>query len=158
MAPGLFVHPGQQIWTRACPWLRPICIQRIKAFAQFQVCGQCADQAAIALLAQHPITISEAMAAELDNAIHGGYLRKYVIPAFEKASSVSFESLPKQAQAVIMSVCFQKGCGGVRRDWPKLWGYLTACNWPAAAEELRTGFSEYTVRRRREGALLAELC
>lgn len=114
--------------------------------------------AAIALLAQHPITISDAMAAELDNAIHGGYLRKYVIPAFEKASSVSFESLPKQAQAVIMSVCFQKGCGGVRRDWPKLWGYLTACNWPAAANELRTGFSEYTVRRRREGALLAELC
>lgn len=113
---------------------------------------------AIALLAQHPITISDAMAAELDNAIHGGYLHKYVIPAFEKTSGVKFESLPQQAQAVIMSVCFQKGCGGVRRDWPKLWGYLTSRNWPAAANELRTGFSDYTTRRHREGALLAELC
>ena len=113
---------------------------------------------AIVLLAQHPITISNAMAAELDNAIHGGYLHKYVIPAFEKASSANFDSLPQQAQAVIMSVCFQKGCGGVRRDWPKLWGYLTSCNWTAAANELRTGFSDYTTRRRREGALLAELC
>lgn len=114
--------------------------------------------AAIALLAQHPITISNAMAAELDNAIHGGYLHKYVIPAFEKASRAKFDSLPQQAQAVIMSVCFQKGCGGVRSDWPNLWGYLTSCNWPAAANELRTGFSDYTTRRRREGALLAELC
>lgn len=113
--------------------------------------------AAIALLAQHPITISDAMAAELDNSVHGGYLHKYVIPAFERASNVKFDSLPQQAQAVIMSVCFQKGCGGVRRDWPKLWGYLTTLNWPAAANELNTGFAEYTVRRHCEGRLLAEL-
>lgn len=114
--------------------------------------------AAIALLAQHPITISDAMAAELDNAIHGGYLSKYVIPAYERHSPASFESLPKQAQAVVMSVCFQKGCGGVQRSWPNLWGYLTTCNWPAAAHELHHCFSEYKVRRNREGDLLAEIC
>lgn len=113
---------------------------------------------AISKLSTLPLTISTDTAAMLDECVHTGYLRKYVAPAYQKAAGTSFDALPKQAQAVVFSVCFQKGCGGVRRDWPKLWGYLVTQNWCAASKELRTGFSQYKLRRRIEGELLQELC
>ena len=113
---------------------------------------------AIAKLSALPLTISAETGAMLDDCIHSGYLRKYVAPAYQKAAGITFDALPKQAQAVVFSVCFQKGCGGVRRDWPKLWGYLVTQNWCAASKELRTGFSQYQLRRRIEGELLQELC
>jgi len=113
--------------------------------------------AAIKMLSHFPLQITPDEAAELDHAIHGGYLRRYVRPAYDKASSVPFDDLPRQAQAVVFSVCFQKGCGGVRRDWPKTWRYLTTQNWEAASNELCNGFSQYKHRRRIEGTLLKEL-
>lgn len=113
---------------------------------------------AIAKLSALPLTIAPDTAALLDECVHAGYLQRYVAPAYNKASDVSFDVLPKQAQAVVFSVCFQKGCGGVRRDWPKLWGYLVTQNWCAASKELRGGFSQYKLRRRIEGELLQELC
>lgn len=116
------------------------------------------SSAAIAKLSALPLTIAADTAALLDDCVHAGYLQRYVAPAYSKASGVSFDALPKQAQAVVFSVCYQKGCGGVRRDWPKLWGYLIAQNWCAASKELRTGFSQYKLRRRIEGELLQELC
>lgn len=113
--------------------------------------------AAIQKLHQAPLVISEDNAKALDHAVHGGYLKRYVRPAYEKKSRVKFDDLPKQAQAVIMSVCFQKGCGGVRRDWPKLWNYLTWCQWRLASLELATGFKDYVWRRRIEGKHLAAI-
>ena len=112
---------------------------------------------AIAKLHEQQLRISEDEAAELDHCVHGGYLKRYVEPAYNKASSVAFADLPKQAQAVVFSVCFQKGCGGVRRDWPKLWGYLTTQDWKNAAHELRTGFKQYVGRRKVEASVLEEL-
>ena len=113
---------------------------------------------ALRKLADMPLVIAHDTAAKLDECVHTGYLRRYVAPAYQKAAGISFDALPKQAQAVVFSVCFQKGCGGVRRDWPKVWQYLTTQNWPAAAAELQNGFSDYVGRRRAEGALLKELC
>ena len=113
---------------------------------------------ALRKLADMPLVIAPDTAALLDECVHAGYLQKYVEPAYNRASSVKFADLPKQAQAVVFSVCFQKGCGGVRRDWPNTWKYLTTQNWPAAAAELQNGFSEYVGRRRDEAALLRELC
>lgn len=112
---------------------------------------------AIAKLAQLPLVVSPAAAAELDRCVHQGYLDRYVRPAYEKAAGVIFDDLPVQAQAVIFSCCYQKGCGGVRRDWPRLWGYLTRQDWLGAAHELRHGFREYAGRRRIEGDLLREI-
>lgn len=110
--------------------------------------------AAIQKLHQSPLVISMTNAEKLDHAVHGGYLSRYVRPAYEKKSRAKFDDLPWQAQAVVMSVCFQKGCGGVAKDWPILWGHLCACNWSAAANELRTGFTNYLGRRRQEAELL----
>ena len=114
--------------------------------------------AALDALYRKPLQVSESVAIETDDAVHGGYLRTYVIPAYNKASSVPYDKLPWQAQAVIMSLCYQKGCGGVRRDWPRTWGYLVAQDWCSASNELKNGFVQYAGRRRKEGKLLEALC
>lgn len=113
--------------------------------------------AALRTLYAYPLTITIEQATALDHAVHGGYLKRYVIPAYDKDSPVKFDDLPDQAQAVVMSVCFQKGCGGVRRDWPKTWRYLVTQDWRSAARELATGFKNYKSRRAIEGRLLEEL-
>lgn len=112
---------------------------------------------AITALHERQLVISEAEAMACDRAVHEGYLNRYTRPAFEKASGVAFDKQPPEAQAVIMSVCFQKGCGGVARDWPILWGHLCRRNWKAASRELLTGFSQYKSRRRLEGKLLERI-
>lgn len=113
--------------------------------------------AAIRKLHAAPLAISSANAEALDHAVHGGYLNRYVRPAYEKASGVKFDDLPPQAQAVIMSICFQKGCSGVRNGCPKTWKYLITQNWKAASQELQHGFRDYAARRKTEGRLLEEL-
>lgn len=105
-----------------------------------------------------PLEISEVDAVATDHAVHNGYLSRYVRPAYDKASSIPFDDLPPQAQAVIFSCCFQKGCGGVQRDWPKTWHYFVKHDWCAAANELLHGFKQYAQRRAIEGKLLKELC
>lgn len=114
--------------------------------------------AALDALYKRPLQVSESVAIETDQAVHGGYLRTYVIPAYDKASPVPFKELPWQAQAVVMSLCYQKGCGGVRRDWPKTWKYLTTQDWCKASHELQYGFTQYVGRRRKEGKLVEQLC
>lgn len=104
-----------------------------------------------------PLLLTVTEASSLDLAVHGGYLARYVRPAYDKASRVAFDDLPKEAQAVIFSCCYQKGCGGVRRDWPKLWSYLTRQNWARASNELCHGFRQYAGRRKLEGQLLEPL-
>lgn len=113
--------------------------------------------AAIDALYRKPLSLSDDEAWELTLGVHKGYLEKYVIPVYEKKSGVKFSYLPVQAQAVVMSVCYQKGVGGVQRDWPKLWKYLIMQDWRGAARELKTGFSQYKARRKIEGELLEEL-
>lgn len=113
--------------------------------------------AALAALHAAPLTISEQAAEATDMAVHLGYLRRFVIPTYENDSGRIFAMLPKQAQAVIMSLIFQKGAGGVRREWPKTWKHLCSQDWEAAAHELLTGFTQYRERRRTEGRLLLEI-
>lgn len=113
--------------------------------------------AAINILHEKPLTVSQEVAEALTLVVHEGYLARNVRPAYEKKSRVKFDSLPKQAQAVVMSVCYQKGAGGVQRDWPKTWKYLTTQDWAAAAHELKNGFTQYKSRRKIEGELLEQL-
>ncbi len=114
--------------------------------------------AAIDKLSVLQLKISMEEAQLLDTCVHNGYLERYVRPTFERAARFSFDDLPKQAQAVVFSICFQMGCGGARRNAPKTWAYLTTRNWPAASNELIYGFAAYKLRRTMEGNLLKELC
>lgn len=115
------------------------------------------NSAALQRLFHLPLLLTVTEASSLDQAVHGGYLARYVRPAYQKDSRVAFDDLPKEAQAVIFSCCYQKGCGGVRRDWPKLWKYLTQCDWASASWELQRGFKQYAGRRKIEGQLLEPL-
>jgi hypothetical protein len=112
---------------------------------------------AIYKLYNAPFQISPEEAAELDHHVHAGYLNRYVRPCYEKQSSVKFDELPKQAQAVVFSMCFQLGCGGVKRRAPKTWHYLTNQMWADASDELIYGFRDYAGRRKIEGMLLKEI-
>lgn len=112
---------------------------------------------AIRALHKSPLTVSQTVADAMSYAVHTGYLNKYARPAYDKDAKIKFDNLPLQAQAVVMSVCYQKGVGGVRRDWPRTWRYLTSGDWMRAASELKFGFSSYVGRRRIEGELLEEL-
>ena len=114
--------------------------------------------AALKKLYQSPLLISEQAALAIDCAVHGGYLKRYVEPTYNKASQIPFADLPPQAQAVIFSIIFQKGATGVPRDWPKTWKYLVEQNWKSASNELKTGFVKYVARRKLEGDLIGELC
>lgn len=113
--------------------------------------------AAIAALHARPLSITLAQAKATDAAVHGGYMNRFVRPAYESDSGLSFDSIPKEAQAVIMSLCFQKGVGGTRRGAPKTWTFLCKQNWRAASDELINGFMEYAPRRRKEGELLRRI-
>lgn len=112
---------------------------------------------AIALLQRLPLIVSPETAQAIDAAVRLGYLQRFVRPAYETAAGVCVDHLPDPAQAVVFSCCFQKGCAGVRRDWPILWGHFTRRDWMAAARELRHGFTQYAARRRMEGELLATM-
>lgn len=112
---------------------------------------------AIRTLRRWPLVITQDAARLLDEAVHKGYLHRYVIPAYDKESRVKFEDIPSEAQAVVMSICFQKGVGGTRRGAPRTWQALTRQNWRAASDELINGFTSYKSRRVTEGRLLAQL-
>ena len=113
--------------------------------------------AAIRKLAAAPLRLTPASAEELDHAVHAGYLRRYVRPAYAHDAGISLDDLPPQAQAVIFSLCFQLGCGGVRRRAPLTWKLLCRQQWKNASFELITGFQNYALRRRIEDQLLKEL-
>ena len=112
---------------------------------------------AIYKLHNAPLSISSADAKFLDFCVHKGYLKRYVLPTYNKKSKIPFEDLPKQAQAVVFSLCYQLGCGGVNRSAPKTWYYLTNQMWADASDELIYGFRKYKLRRSIEGKLLKEI-
>lgn len=112
---------------------------------------------AIAALSRTPLNLTRAEAEAIDNGHILQYLDKYVRGAYERDSGLKFDTLPAQAQAVVFSVCYQKGCGGVRKDWPTLWGMLCKADWAGASHELLAGFSQYKGRRTIEGRLLSQL-
>ena len=115
---------------------------------------------ALSALYRDPLIISPEAATLLDESVLCGDYKTRIAPAYLRASGVSLESLPPQAQAVIFSVLYQYGPTGWRNAAPKTWEYLCAQNWCAAANELCTGFdnSQYKDRRKTEGELLKELC
>ena len=116
---------------------------------------------AIEKLAVLPLTVSTAVAEEIDHAVHAGYLRG-VESAYNSESKTPFADLPKQAQAVIFSLCFNYGCAGFRRRAPNTWKALVNGDWKEAATRLRSRdfWTEEWSKNRRgiEGRLLQEVC
>ena len=112
---------------------------------------------AIYKLSKMPLTITEHEAETLDDCIHNGELNKYIRPNYDRNSTVKFDDLPKQAQTVIFSMCYQLGCSGIKRRAPRTWYFLINQMWADASNELIYGFRDYKGRRRLEGLLLKEI-
>lgn len=116
--------------------------------------------AALRKLHRLPLTVALVTANAIDRAVHAGYLHTYVIPAYDNFSPKhKFSYLPKQSQAVVMSLCFQLGCGGLKRRAPKTWAALCRGDWADASERLCNAslWEGYQGRRKQEGLLLKEV-
>lgn len=102
------------------------------------------------------LAISQAEADMLDDCIHRHHCQLISARYDRDAGAGAFASLPWQAQAAIFSVLYQRGTGYASK-MPKTWGHLVRRDWQAAAEELCTGFTQYSERRALEGKLLKEM-
>lgn len=114
--------------------------------------------AAVDALHRLPLTLSQAAADELDEAMLNHHISK--ISAYYDAATDpgTFASLPWQAQATIVSIQYQRGVKSPRK-YPNTWKAFVTQNWTDAAYRLGTGrfWTGYQGRRRLESELLKEL-
>lgn len=114
--------------------------------------------AAVDALHRLPLTLSQAAADELDEAMLNHHISK--ISAYYDAATDhgTFASLPWQAQAAIVSIQYQRGVKSPRK-YPNTWKAFVTQNWTDAAYRLGTGrfWTGYQGRRRLESELLKEL-
>lgn len=115
--------------------------------------------AAAEMLHRKELTLSYADAMALSEAVHAGYIERFVIPGYNRDAKISFALLPKPAQICIVSMCYQKGVGGVRRDFKNTWAALCRCDWKDAYNRLTNAslWSAFQGRRKQEGELLKPL-
>lgn len=113
---------------------------------------------AVFALYRKPLTITRDEADELDRAMQ--YHHACIISArYDRdAGGGAFESLPWQAQAVIFSILYQRGCGSPRK-FPNTWDALVKQDWQDASQRLQNSslWNGYQNRRKAEGKILAEL-
>ena len=106
-----------------------------------------------------PLTLAAEEADALDAAMLRHHVRKIAARYEWEAGAGAFSELPWQAQAVIVSILYQRGVNSPSK-FQKTWAALVRRDWADAARRLKTGsfWEGYQQRRAREGALLAELC
>ena len=114
---------------------------------------------AVAVLHRMPLIVSRDVADELDAAMLNHHVDK-ISDHYDRAAGVTdaFAALPWQAQAVIVSIQYQRGVNSPRK-YPNTWRALVSRDWADAAARLGNGrlWSGYRYRRRLEGQLLEEL-
>lgn len=114
--------------------------------------------AAVDALHRLPLTLSQAAADELDEAMLNHHISK--VSAYYDAATDpgTFASLPWQAQAAIVSIQYQRGVKSPRK-YPNTWKAFVTQNWTDAAYRLGTGrfWTGYQGRRWLESELLKEL-
>jgi hypothetical protein len=114
--------------------------------------------AAIRKLHALPLTVSEGVASDLDNATLAVQV-KLISARYDRDNpAVLFAELPWQAQAAVFSLLYQRGTG-VAGKAPQTWAALVAGDWADASARLRNAslWDGYQNRRRLEGELLKEV-
>ena len=116
--------------------------------------------AAVDALRRLPLTVSQDVADELDAAMLNHHIAK-IANYYDRAAGLPgrFATLPWQAQAVIVSIQYQRGVKSPRK-YPNTWRALVNQDWADAAARLKNAslWSGYQRRRRLEGELMEELC
>jgi len=110
-------------------------------------------QAAAAVLAAQPLTITAAESDQLDQAIRAPIVAA-LQAAYAKAAGVAFDTLPDAVQTVLASVAFQYGPALATRT-PSFWKHAVDQDWPALRHELENFDDRYPTRRHKEAAYLA---
>ena len=111
--------------------------------------------AAVDVLARLPLTVSQAVADELDEALHTRHIGIAQARYDKDAGAGAFEALPWQAQAAISSIIYQRGPGSIRK-FANTWAAFVRQDWSDAARRLMNGaiWERYQSRRAAEGRLL----
>lgn len=112
-------------------------------------------QAAVEAVKRQPLTLTGAEVKTLDDAVIGRYL-KNISQCYDSGNpSRTFAHIPSPAQAVLVSILYQRGLG-FRTKNPGWWGPMLAGDWKAAAAWLRdpANGGGYHTRRKSEGELL----
>ncbi|MEG0324349.1 MAG: pesticin C-terminus-like muramidase [Raoultibacter sp.] len=109
--------------------------------------------AAVEALQAAPIRITERECKQLNEAVRVAYVNQ-ARRRFNEASSTSFDDIPEEAQAVIVSLGYQLGAPS---KYPTTWKFLINCDWSGAVWELEHGFKNYANRRADEAALLRKI-
>ena len=111
-----------------------------------------------AALQVRPLRLIPAEVDALDAAVIGRYTRDIAARYDRDKPATPFAALPKQAQAVLVSILYQRGPAYPRKA-PQLWQALLAGQWIAAAAWLRNPANGggYHSRRKAEGDILAEI-
>lgn len=115
--------------------------------------------AAVLALHEHPLVISVEDADVLDAAMLKHHVNKISARYDRDAGEGAFAMLPWQAQAVIVSIQYQRGVNSPSK-YPKTWAAFVRQNWKDAAYRLKTRrfWSGYQDRRYAEGRILEGLC
>ncbi len=115
--------------------------------------------AAVAVLHRLPLTLRQDVADDLDAAMLNHHVAQ-ISGYYDRAVGVPgmFSRLPWQAQAVIVSIQYQRGVNSPRK-YPNTWKAFVTQDWADAADRLKniSLWSGYQRRRRLEGKLLEEL-
>ena len=114
--------------------------------------------AALAAIKDQPLTLSPAETSALDDAVIKRYLRD-IEARYNKDNPASpFADLPPEAQAVLVSILYQRGLGSPK-SYPNTWTLLLKGDWPGAAAKLCNGalWDGYQTRRAAEGKLLKRI-
>ena len=111
--------------------------------------------AAVGVLHRLPLTVNQAVAEELDAAMIGHHISKIAAYYDAAVAANAFAGLPWQAQAVIVSIQYQRGVKSPRK-YPNTWAAFVRQDWPDAARRLMNGdlWERYQSRRAAEGRLL----
>ena len=114
--------------------------------------------AALAAIKAQPLVLTPAEVAAIDDAVFARYVRD-IEARYNKDNPASpFADSPPEAQAVLVSILYQRGLGSPK-NYPNTWKLLLAGDWPGAAAKLCNGalWDGYQTRRAAEGKLLKRI-
>lgn len=113
---------------------------------------------AVKVLHEFPLTVSLSVANELDECMHKYHIGIIRDRYDRDAGKGTFETLPWQAQAVIVSILYQRGVGSPSK-FLGTWNVLVSQKWADAAKRFQNPalWNGYQSRRTAEGKILEEL-
>ena len=150
---GTGVDLGQQTADRLLHMGVPHAV--VDKFAPYLGLKKTAAQDALRTL---PLILSPAEVESLDQAVISRYTRDIAARYDRDAPAATFANLPKEAQAVIVSILYQRGLNSPSK-FPNVWKALLRGDWKDAAARLCNPalWDGYQTRRKGEGEILKQI-